>query len=59
MCDYRANNCNDGDTRVVGNLRDPTKCSKGHPASKQGDHRDQVHSDQTVLAMIRRGRLVQ
>ncbi len=30
---------------------------KGHPASSQEDHRDQVHSDQMVLAMIRRGRL--
>jgi hypothetical protein len=31
---------------------------KGHPASSQGDHQDRVHSDQMVLAMIRRGRLV-
>ncbi len=31
---------------------------KGHPASSQGDHRDRVHSDQMVLAMIRRGRLI-
>jgi hypothetical protein len=31
---------------------------KGHPAASQGDHLDQVHSDQIVLEMIRRGRLV-
>ncbi len=29
---------------------------KGHPASSQGDHLDQVHSDQMVLEMIRWGR---
>jgi hypothetical protein len=28
---------------------------KGHPASSQGDHRNRVHSDQMVLAMIRPG----
>jgi hypothetical protein len=27
-CDYGTNNCNDSDTRVVGNLRDPTKLSR-------------------------------
>jgi hypothetical protein len=31
---------------------------KGHPVSSKGDHRDRVHSDQMVLAMIRQGRLV-
>ncbi len=31
---------------------------KKHPASSQGDHRDRVHSDQMVLAIIRRGRQV-
>ena len=32
---------------------------KGHLSSSQGDHWDRVHSDQMVLAMVRRGRLVQ
>jgi hypothetical protein len=27
-CDYGINNCKDSDTRVVGNLRDPTKRSR-------------------------------
>jgi hypothetical protein len=27
-CDYGTNNCNDRDTRVVGNLRDPTERSR-------------------------------
>jgi hypothetical protein len=32
---------------------------KGHLTSSQGDHWDRVHSDQKVLAVVRRGRLVQ
>jgi hypothetical protein len=36
----------------------PTSALKGYPAAGQGDHLDRVHSDQMVLEMIRRGRLV-
>jgi hypothetical protein len=45
-------------TRVVWKLRVPTGQLKGHLTSSQGDHWDWVHSDQMVLAMVRRGRLV-
>ncbi len=31
---------------------------KGYPEACQGDHLDRVHSDQMLLEMIRRGRLV-
>ncbi len=44
--------------RVAGILRVPTIRSRDILLQAKGDHLDRVHSDQMVLEMIRRGRLV-
>ncbi len=46
-------------TRVAGRLWVPTVHSRGILLQAKGDHLDRVHSDQTVLKMIRQGKLVQ
>jgi hypothetical protein len=52
--------CNSKDSvmRVAGILWVPTMCSKYILHQAKGDHLDRVHTDQMVLKMIRRGRLV-
>jgi hypothetical protein len=52
--DYR-----DSVMRVAGILWVPTMHSRDILLQAKGDHLDRVHSDQMVLEMIRRGRLVQ
>jgi hypothetical protein len=42
---------------VAGILRVPTMHPRDILLKAKGDHLDQVHSDQMVLVMIRRGRL--
>jgi hypothetical protein len=44
--------------RVTGILRVPTMRSRDILLQANGDHLGKVHSDQMVLKMIRRGRLV-
>jgi hypothetical protein len=44
--------------RVAGILLVPTMHSRDILLQAKGDHLDRVHSDQMVLEMIRRGRLV-
>ncbi len=52
------NCCKDSIMRIVGNLQVLTGRSRDMLLQAKGDPRDRVHSDQMVLAMIRRGRLV-
>ncbi len=51
-------NCNDRVTKVAGKLQVPTMCSGDILLQARGDHLGQIHSDQMVIEMIRRGRLV-
>jgi hypothetical protein len=48
----------DSDMRVAGILWVPTMHSRYILQQAKGDHLGRIHSDQMVLKMIRRGRLV-